>query len=185
MDRSISWNGGDAVNYVYHGSGPDRGAYEAGIDEAFGVQIISPAEGGVVSGRVNVQVDVSNPEAVRYVIFMVDGIPVAASHESPFELEWDTTGWSNRAYTIETRAYARHAGPTLWQDDQRIVEVQDQAAYPEGDVNRDGEVDVADVHACANHILSRQNWGAAADVNGDEVVNVLDVQEIVRIISAN
>ena len=64
------------------------------------------------------------------------------------------------------------------------VEVRPQGAYPNGDVNRDGEVDISDVHACANHILGRQDWGEAADVNGDGVVNVLDVQSIVNELQA-
>jgi hypothetical protein len=179
VDQNISWNSGDSVNYAYLGSGPDRGAYESGTSNEFDLQITSPSEGGSVSGRVNIQVDVSNPEAVRYVVLLVEGIPVATSHEYPFAIEWDTTGWSNRVYTIEARAYARHAGSTLWQSDQRTVEVQSQGAYPEGDVNHDGEVDVSDVHACADHILGWQDWGEAADINQDGVVNVLDVQEIV------
>jgi hypothetical protein len=185
IDRSMSWNSGDEVNYEYLGSGPDRGAYEVGIGKEFDVRIASPSEGGAVSGRVNVQVDVTNPDAVRYVVLLVDGIPVTKSYESPFPIEWDTTGWSNRVYTIEARAYARHAGATLWESDQRTVEVRPQGAYPKGDVNHDGEVNISDVHACANQILGLQNWGDAADVNMDGVVNVLDIQEITNLFLRN
>jgi len=185
IDRSISWNGGDGVTYAYLGSSPDRGAYEAGMSDEFDLQITSPSEGGSLSGRVNIQLEVNNPEAVRYVIFLVDGIPVAVSHVSPFTIEWDTTGWSNRSYTIEARAYARRAGSKLWQSDQRTVRVQSQGAYPEGDVNRDGEVSLADAQACANHILGWQDWGDAADVNGDGVVNVLDVQRIIVLVNGD
>lgn len=183
VDRSISWNGGDGVSYAYLGSSPDRGAYESGTSNNFSLQIVSPSEGGSVSGRVQVQLEVTNPDAIRYVLFLVDGIPAATSYESPFTIEWDTAGWLNRVYTIEARAYSRHAGSTLWQGDQRIVTVLPQGAYPEGDVNRDGEVTLADVHACAGHILGRQNWGEAADVNGDGAVNVLDVQQIVMLVN--
>jgi chitodextrinase len=51
-----------------------------------------------------------------------------------------------------------------------------------GDVTGDAKVDILDIRACVNHILGIQNWGAAADVNQDGVVNVSDVQEIVNII---
>ena len=183
VDQNISWNRDDSVNYAYLGSGPDRGAYESGMSDEFDLQITSPSEGGSVSGRVDIRVDVRNPDAVRFVALLVDGIPVATSHESPFDIEWDTAGWSNRTYTIEARAYARYAGTTLWQSDQITVDVQPQGAYPQGDVNRDGEVDVSDVHACTYHILGREDWGDRADVNEDGVVNVLDVQAIANMIS--
>ena len=51
-----------------------------------------------------------------------------------------------------------------------------------GDVNSDGMVNVADIQACAGHILGEQNWGQAADVNGDGLVSVLDIQWIVNIL---
>jgi poly(beta-D-mannuronate) lyase len=52
-----------------------------------------------------------------------------------------------------------------------------------GDVNGDGVVDELDIQACVDHILEVQDWGEAADVNGDGRVNVLDVQRIVGILS--
>ena len=39
-----------------------------------------------------------------------------------------------------------------------------------------------DIHACVNHILEIQDWGSSADVNEDGSVDVLDVQEIVKLI---
>ena len=56
-------------------------------------------------------------------------------------------------------------------------------AILEGDVDGDGLVDMADIQACANHILGFHDWGEAADVNGDGQVNVLDVQWIVAVLS--
>jgi hypothetical protein len=55
----------------------------------------------------------------------------------------------------------------------------------EGDVNADGLVNFTDIEACAGHILGRQDWGEAADVNRDGKVDVLDVQSIVRVLSNN
>ncbi len=54
--------------------------------------------------------------------------------------------------------------------------------FLQGDVNRDGMVDEVDIQACVDHILGSQDWGEAADVNGDEQVNVLDIQWIVNIL---
>lgn len=49
-----------------------------------------------------------------------------------------------------------------------------------GDVNGDRIINVLDVQACVNHILDLQDWAEAADVNGDGNVDVLDVQMVVN-----
>jgi len=49
----------------------------------------------------------------------------------------------------------------------------------QGDMNISGDVNSQDILACAAHILDRQNWGTAADVNEDGVEDVLDCQSIV------
>jgi hypothetical protein len=51
----------------------------------------------------------------------------------------------------------------------------------EGDVNGDDMVDIADIQACVGHILGAKDWGEAADVNEDGLVNILDVQRIVNL----
>jgi photosystem II stability/assembly factor-like uncharacterized protein len=51
-----------------------------------------------------------------------------------------------------------------------------------GDVNGDTLVNILDVQACVNHILATQDWSARADVNKDSAINALDVQAIVNII---
>ncbi len=58
-----------------------------------------------------------------------------------------------------------------------------EASALPGDVNGDGLVNQMDVEACVDHLLGIKDWGQAADVNGDGVVDVLDVQEIVKAIS--
>lgn len=54
-----------------------------------------------------------------------------------------------------------------------------------GDLNGDGEVDVADVQIAINIALEKGSFSdaqkAAADINGDGVVNVLDVVKIINI----
>ena len=51
-----------------------------------------------------------------------------------------------------------------------------------GDIDGDGLINILDLQACVNHILGTQDWGSAADVNNDTAVNILDIQEIVNII---
>ena len=54
----------------------------------------------------------------------------------------------------------------------------------DGDVNLDGEVNIADVNAVIDKILS-QSTDPAADVNGDGEVNIADVNAVINIIMAN
>jgi len=51
-----------------------------------------------------------------------------------------------------------------------------------GDVNGDREVNIADVNAVINIILSGNDDNTAADVNGDGEINIADVNAIINII---
>ena len=61
-----------------------------------------------------------------------------------------------------------------------LIAISANAAV-KGDVNNDGEVNIADVNAVIEMILTA-NPGAAGDVNGDNEVNIADVNAIIDII---
>ena len=50
-----------------------------------------------------------------------------------------------------------------------------------GDVNGDGEVNIADINAIINVILTGVE-NAAADVNGDDEINIADINAIINLI---
>ncbi len=56
-------------------------------------------------------------------------------------------------------------------------------AHITGDVNGDSEVNIADVNAVIDLILSG-NFGPLADVNGDGEVNIADINALIDIILA-
>ena len=61
----------------------------------------------------------------------------------------------------------------------------DKEALVTGDVNGDGEVNIADVNALIDIILNGQDDSATtamADVNGDSEVNVADINALIDII---
>ena len=64
------------------------------------------------------------------------------------------------------------------------VEPGPQPVEKPGDVNGDGEINIADVNAVIDHILSN-TFSKAADVNGDGEVNIADVNALLDIILAN
>ena len=51
-----------------------------------------------------------------------------------------------------------------------------------GDVNGDGEVNIADVNAVIDIILSENSSTTAADVNDDGEINVADINAVIDII---
>ena len=57
---------------------------------------------------------------------------------------------------------------------------------PTGDVNEDGEINIADVNAIIKIILGGENtYGSRADVNGDGEINISDVNTLIKIILNN
>ena len=58
----------------------------------------------------------------------------------------------------------------------------DKNTYLPGDVNGDHEVNIADVNAAIDIILSGNSSTSAADVNGDGEINIADVNAVIDII---
>ena len=56
-----------------------------------------------------------------------------------------------------------------------------QDGFLKGDVNGDGEVNIADVNAIISMILSG-NMNHTGDVNGDTEINIADVNSVIDII---
>ena len=86
------------------------------------------------------------------------------------------------AAQVEAEAFATTpttARVSAWTLDPTLTATPDGVA---GDVNGDGEVNIADVNAVINIILSGVNDNPLADVNGDGEVNIADVNAIITII---
>ena len=86
------------------------------------------------------------------------------------------------AAQVEAEAFATTpttARVSAWTLDPTLTAAPDGVA---GDVNGDGEVNIADVNAVINIILSGVNDNPLADVNGDGEVNIADVNAIITII---
>ena len=67
-----------------------------------------------------------------------------------------------------------------WKRFETIVGIDIEPENP-ADVNRDGEVNIADVNAVIKEILTGSS-GFACDVNGDDEVNIADVNAIIKMI---
>jgi hypothetical protein len=85
------------------------------------VTIASLSPGSVVSGIVNLLVNVSDNQNVAKVELLVDGTVVTSSAESPFTLAWDTTHSAAGAHLLQVRAL--DASGNVGQTDQVNVVV--------------------------------------------------------------
>ncbi len=114
VDTPITWIEGDGIYWRNSDEHPDIGAWEyseTGYDYTVS---ISP-KSGYVSGTVELTASVTNPVAVRFVEFWIDGLPVATDYESPYRHSWNTAGLTG-AHTVKAIAYALYATPTPFKE---------------------------------------------------------------------
>jgi sugar lactone lactonase YvrE len=64
----------------------------------------------LAAGPVNLTASVGNPDAVRMVEFLVDGLPVGIDYTSPYSVAWTADG---APHDVEARAYNAWASQTL------------------------------------------------------------------------
>jgi len=73
-------------------------------------------------------------------------------------------------------------------ENTELVFVAKQKVIETGDVNADGEVNIADVNALISIILgnsTEDDYAGVADVNGDAEINIADVNAVIAIILGN
>lgn len=96
--------------------------------------------------------------------------------------------FQNCAITFPEDAYIEHEeyGYFIAQGDgnraTHIIISRNGGSSITGDVNSDGEVNIADINAVIDIILSGSSNLTAADVNGDHEVNIADVNAVIDII---
>lgn len=119
VNRTVSWNNQDNVNLVYQGTAPDIGAFEYRADEnyQFDVKILRPFNGSRVNGIVEIEIEATNEECIRHVIFFVNGLPEILLSKHQYKYLWNTENLPLGEYKIEARAYAYHASSNLTQSD--------------------------------------------------------------------
>ncbi|MEM2367237.1 MAG: S8 family serine peptidase [Candidatus Bathyarchaeia archaeon] len=69
------------------------------------VTILFPKEGAKVLGKITVQVDATDDNAVSKVELYIDEKLFATRTSSPYEFSWDTTAYANGAHSLKAKAY--------------------------------------------------------------------------------
>ena len=95
-----------------------------------------------------------------------------------FAVDYGTDAEGNEEVTLFT--FKAYNGMAVYKIGRNVGGVEPQPSNP-GDVNRDGEVNIADVNALIALILRGQT-ATAGDVNGDGEVNIADVNAVIDLI---
>jgi hypothetical protein len=101
----ITWNNGDPVSVK---GSEDVGALPSLYATSFAVTNTTPS--ALPAGAATLSASVNNPDAVRKVEFLVDGLPVGVSYSAPYSVSWTADG---NPHAVEARAYNAWASKTL------------------------------------------------------------------------
>ena len=94
----------------------------------------------------------------------------------------DSSDYSNRTLHVPHGTAAAYQADSRWYPYfGQIVEMEPETSLI-GDVNLDGEVNLADINAVVDIITGGDGYTTTADVNGDGEINISDVNAIIHII---
>ncbi len=78
------------------------------------VAILNPAQGQTVEGTVNITAFADDDRSVREVVFFLNGDSIGSDFSNPYNLEWDTTPFSDSTnHTIYAKAFDSGGNSTI------------------------------------------------------------------------
>jgi len=127
------------------------------------------------------------PGSVR-LVFATEGTAVIKGRvpllELVFESKVDAAGKSG-SFSIAKADFGIMPGGLIYSASSTGIDVAVEESWTAGDVNRDGEINIADIAICAYYYLVSEedpNWSLAksADINNDGVINIIDLSFIAQ-----
>ena len=112
--------------------------------------------------------------------YIADPLRVSLAGDA-FDL-YDADASERTLHVLPGTTEAYYYNEWYWYFEQVIEDLIPEPEPLPGDVNGDREVNIADVNAVINIILSGNGNTTAADVNGDGEINIVDVNAIIDII---
>lgn len=97
--------------------------------------------------------------------------------------EETTTSTTTQSTSRPSRTTTSETSTTTTSETTTTTETTVVIEFQTGDLNKDGEVNVADLICCANALLGKERALADYDIDGDGRFNVFDMVELRRIIS--
>ena len=111
-------------------------------------------------------------------------ISVTSKIKEPFTIDyWVFTVESSATLYVPRGTKAKYEATEGWKNFKTIIET-DFKDEPQGDVNGDSKVDVADI-ASVIDVMAKGDNDKAADVNGDGKVDVADIATVIDIMAAS
>ena len=111
----------------------------------------------------------------------ISNLTIVSIGETLFKL-WYSNNYSARTLHVPQGTAAAYQADEHWYPYfGQIVEMEPETGLI-GDVNLDGEVDLADINAVVDIITGSSDYTITADVNGDGEINISDVNAIINII---
>ena len=92
--------------------------------------------------------------------------------------EFNSNVYDQATLYVPKNSVSGYRNAEIWKNFSNIKAIQEQAP---GDVNGDGEINIADVNALINAILGGSH-DIRFDVNSDGEINIADVNDIISII---
>ena len=102
-----------------------------------------------------------------------------------FDLDNVMDGWQ---YFVKTYYYSSGYEVSLAGTSTHTINFPDEPTYRKGDVNGDGEVNIADINTIIDIILGRDvsiSVQTRADVDGNNEINIADVNAVIDLILGN
>ena len=112
--------------------------------------------------------------------YIADPLRVSLAGDA-FDL-YDADASERTLHVLPGTTEAYYYNEWYWYFEQVIEDLIPEPEPLPGDVNGDREVNIADVNAVINIILSGNGNNTAADVNGDGEINIADVNAVIDII---
>lgn len=125
LDREITFNTGDVVVLAHQNVSPAIGAYEYSDDYSFSISLPIPTTGGL-DNKLHIAPEITNPQNIRFVEILIDGVPKAIIPSAPFTYDL-TVSDPEQQFLIQAKAYSRHASKTLIKSSSVNVTLQNAA----------------------------------------------------------
>ena len=93
--------------------------------------------------------------------------------------------YNNATLYVPAESVPAYQANTTWNKFYQIQSIGEEPSADPGDVNGDGKMNISDVTALINLLLSNGELPATADFNNDGIVNIRDVTAIVNYLLSN
>lgn len=149
----------------------------AGDSKGPSVNVVTPAANSSDSGAVDIAATASDPNGIKEVQFLIDGVLRGIDNKAPYNFNWDSSSAINGNHNVQVKALDKSGNIGL--SSLIPFKIFGGGRFKHGDINQDGVVNVKDLSSVL------RNWGkptpdpAGADTNNDKKVDIKDLLSVV------